>query len=274
MYVGLLTARFKNEKNLEQIAAYAGEAGYEALEIHTRHLDIRGVLDDGGETVRKLMQTHGLRISSIAHYVPFNGDGASPEPFVKDMTDVIAAAEALGVDTVCTLAGFETPGKTKMQTLREDVPDVFGPLAEQAARKNIRIAFENWFRSNLQHLDHFAACLDAIGKDNVGLNFDPSHLYWQRIDYLAALREFADRIFHTHAKDVALREDVLARVGVLDGSWWRYVIPGFGEIDWGRYILALREIGFEGAVSVEHEDSAFDSEGGFDKALRHLEQFV
>ena len=61
---------------------------------------------------------------------------------------------------------------------------------------------------------------------------------------------------------------------MLEGGWWRYVIPGFGEIDWGRFILALREIGYDGVISVEHEDRAFSHEEGFEKALTHLSQFV
>jgi len=274
MYIGLLTARFGKEMDLAQIAAYAGKAGYTALEVHTKHLPPRSVLDDDGKAVKAILEDTGVRISSLAHYEIFNRDGAAPDAFVREMGDVLAAAEVLGLDTVCTLAGFPGEGTSKLETIRQVLPDVFGPMAEQAAGRGIRLAFENWFATNLQHLDHFRALLEAVPNTNIGFNFDPSHLYWQQIDYLAAVAEFAERIFHVHAKDVALRADVLARVGVLDGGWWRYVIPGFGDIDWGRFILALREIGYTGAVSVEHEDGAFDAIEGFDKALVHLRQFV
>ncbi len=274
MYLGLLTARFGNDMDLAQIAAYAAGAGYAALEVHTRHLPPRTVLADDGKAVKTLLEGTGLRISSLAHYEIFNRDGAAPDKYIAEMGDVLAAAEVLGLDTVCTLAGFPEPGTSKTKTIGKVLPDVFGPLAEQAAGRGIRIAFENWFATNLQHLGHFDALIEAVPNENVGFNFDPSHLYWQQIDYLAAVAAYDKRIFHVHAKDVALRADVLARLGVLDGAWWRYVIPGFGDIDWGRFILALREIGYTGAVSVEHEDGAFDAIEGFDKALTHLRQFV
>jgi len=273
MYVGLLTVPFRDE-TLESIAQWAAEAGYAALEVHTRHLDPKAVLADDGKAVKNLLAATGLRISSIAHYEIFNRGGASPEPYVAKVKEVLAAAEALGLDTVCLLAGFPAEGKSKMDTIREDLPAVYEPLAADAAGRGIRIAFENWFATNLQHLDHFRALTEVLPAANVGFNFDPSHLYWQGIDYLAAVSEFGDRVFHTHAKDVALRKDVLARVGVLDGAWWRYVIPGFGDIDWGRFVLALREIGYDGVLSVEHEDKAFDAKAGFTAAVRHLSQFV
>jgi sugar phosphate isomerase/epimerase len=190
------------------------------------------------------------------------------------MMDVIAAADVLGLGVVCTLAGFPAEGKNKMQTIRECLPDVFAPLAEEAGKRGIKIAFENWFATNLQNLDSFKAITEALPQENVGFNFDPSHLLWQQLDHIAAVDEFKDRIFHVHAKDTAIRKDILGRVGVLEGGWWRYVIPGFGEIDWGRFILALREIGYDGVLSVEHEDRAFGAEDGFEKALTHLSQFV
>ena len=273
MYIGLLTARFADQMNLEQIASWAAEAGYAALEVHTRHIDAKAVLADGGAAVRKVLDATGLKISSIAHYSIFNRNSTA-EQYAEQMRDVLAAAEVLGLDTVCTLAGFPEEGKSKMETIREVLPPLFAPLADQAQKRGLKIAFENWFATNLQHLDHFQALLEAVPNENVGFNFDPSHLHWQGIDYLAAVAEFKDRIFHTHAKDVATYAAKLARIGVLEGAWWRYVIPGFGEIDWGRYILALREIGYDGAVSVEHEDSSFDACEGFEKALRHLSQFV
>jgi len=273
MHVGLLTARFPADKSFAEIARWAGEAGFAALEVATQHLAPGDVLADGGAAVKELLAETGLRISSLAHYQIFNRC-ASAEAYAAEMREVFAAAEALGVDTVCALAGFPVDGKSKLETIQDDVKAIFGPLAREAADRGLRIAFENWFATNLQNLDHFAALVEAVAQDNVGFNFDPSHLEWQQIDTLAAVEEFGDQIFHTHAKDVAIRRDKRARMGVLEFGWWRYVIPGFGEIDWGRYILALKEISYEGVLSIEHEDSAFEAEEGFEKGLVHLRQFV
>jgi sugar phosphate isomerase/epimerase len=273
MYAGLLTVRFGDTKNLEQIAQWASAAGYAALEVHTRHLPPADVLADGGAAVKKILEATGLKISGIAHYSCFNKN-TTPEEYQKVMCQTIDAAALLGVDVVCALAGFPAEGKSKTQTIREVVPGVFAPIVARAAEKKIKIAFENWFATNLQNLDHFRALVDALPQEHVGFNFDPSHLHWQQIDYLAAVEEFKARIFHTHAKDVAIRTHVRDRVGVLEGGWWRYCIPGFGEIPWGRYVLALRENGFDGVLSVEHEDRAFDAESGFAAALKHLSLYV
>ena len=273
MYLGLLTARFKEEKDLAAIASWAGKAGYKGLEVATRHLDLDSVLADDGVAVKKLLAQNGLRISSLAHYSNFNRNN-TPEKYTAQMGKVMAAAETLGVDTVCTLAGFPAPGKDKMKTIREDIPGVFTPIAEEAGKKGLKIAFENWFMTNLQHLDHFRALTEVLPQKNVGFNFDPSHLLWQEIDYIAAVEEFRDRIFHIHVKDVAVRRDRRSRLGVLERGWWRYVIPGFGEIHWGRFVLALKEAGYDGVLSVEHEDRAFDAESGFAAALKQLSAFV
>jgi len=272
--IGLLTAQFRDGWDLERIANWASKAGFAALEIHTRHLPPQDVLADDGAAVKKLLEATGLRISSLAHYEPFSAAVIAGDEYQQAMRDTIRAAEVLGLDVVCTLAGFPAEGKSKADTIREDLPGTFIPLAEYAADHGIKIAFENFFATNLQHLDHFQALFEAVPNDNVGLNFDPSHLYWQQIDYLAAVEEFKDRIFHAHAKDTAIYLQRRSRVGVLEHGWWRYVIPGFGEISWGRFILALREIGYDGVLSVEHEDGAFSAEEGFAKALQHLGQFV
>ena len=110
--------------------------------------------------------------------------------------------------------------------------------------------------------------------ENVGFNFDPSHLHWQEADYFAAVVRFRERIFHVHAKDVYIYHDRKAVTGVLGDGWWRYVIPGYGEIHWGRFIEALRDINYSGAVSVEHEDRTFGPEEGFVKAHKTLSQFI
>jgi sugar phosphate isomerase/epimerase len=274
VHIGLLTARFGEGWDFERVARWASRAGFAALEVHTHHLDPQETLADDGASVKKLLNETGLRISSLAHYGGFSADHIAGEDYRQMMRDTIRAAEVLGVDVVCTLAGFPAAGKSKEQTIRDILPDTFGPLAEDASGRGVRIAFENWFATNLQHLDHFRTLFEVVPNDNLGLNFDPSHLYWQQIDYLAAVEEFKDRIFHVHAKDAVIYPRRRARVGVLDGGWWRYVIPGFGEIPWGRFLLALREAGYDGVLSVEHEDGAFSAEEGFAKALQHLRQFV
>jgi sugar phosphate isomerase/epimerase len=177
------------------------------------------------------------------------------------------------VDTVCTLAGMPLPGKSKMDTIRQNLPAIFAPVLEDALRRNVRIALENWYATNIQHLEHWKALFEVLPQKNFGLNFDPSHLHWQGIDYMSAVNEFRERIFHTHAKDVSFDEAALRRVGVLD-RWWRYTIPGTGRIAWGEYIGKLRQVGYNGVLSIEHEDGSLSPEAGFVMGARFLRQLI
>lgn len=275
MDIGLLTAPFPAAKPLAEIADWAAKAGFSALEVSSgkgRHLDPAQVLADGGREVRRILERTGLRISGLEYYRGF--DHADPSAYVNEMRELIEAAQAVGATAVCTFAGFPAPGKSKEQTLREDCARVFSPLAEEAGRRGVKIAFENWYATNLQHLDHFRAAIEAMPHPAIGFNFDPSHLCWQGIDYVAGLEEFKGRIFHTHAKDVAISDARRARLGVLEGGWWEYVIPGYGVIPWGQWVRALRRVGYDGVLSIEHEDPAFDAETGFVRGLAHLESHV
>jgi sugar phosphate isomerase/epimerase len=274
MKIGVLTVPFGGQWSLDRIITWASANAIDCLEVSVpQHLD-PAALVDGSATVelKEELALAGVSISALAFYSPNincpDADARAKE--IATLTATVRAAEALGVDTVCTLAGMPLPNRTKTQTIREDLPGVFGPVAEEAASRGVQIAFENWFASNLQHLDHWAALFDVLPQENVGLNFDPSHLAWQGIDYLAAVTEFADRIFHTHAKDVAIDEAALRRVGVLERDWWRYTIPGTGRIAWGEYLGKLREIQFDGAVSIEHEDGTFGAEEGFLVGAKYL----
>ena len=82
------------------------------------------------------------------------------------------------------------------------------------------------------------------------------------------------RIFHTHAKDVTISRKRLSRLGCLDGGWWQYSIPGSGDVKWGEYVRTLRRVGYDGVLSIEHEDGAVGVEEGFVKGLRFLSTYV
>jgi sugar phosphate isomerase/epimerase len=124
--------------------------------------------------------------------------------------------------------------------------------------------------------------METIRDENFGFNYDPSHLVHQQCDYTIPVRRFSQRIFHTHAKDCLVDEQQRAYFGVLggkwyagaaEGGWWRYAIPGFGNVDWGRYIGLLREVGYKGVLSIEHEDSTFGPEEGFRHGASYLNPF-
>ena len=278
MEIGLLTAPFA-QKSLEWIVGFARENGFQALEVAagpgSDHLDTQRLTPARASEIKRLVAEAGVRLSSLAWYVNLlDPDEAKRAELSNDMQGVIQAAASLGVEVVCTMAGMPMPGKDRMRTIEEDFPGMFRPLVEFAAERGVRIAFENWTATNIQNLAHWQRVFEVVPHANLGLNFDPSHLLWQGIDYLEAVDRFRDRIFHTHAKDTEIKHHVLRWVGNQSSGWWRYVIPGYGEVNWPVYIARLRSIGYDGVLSIEHEDSAFGVEEGFVKGQRHLARYI
>lgn len=278
MYIGFYTALFRNEP-FERVVEFAKRAGFQALEVAcgvgSGHIDVQHVLRTGGGKVRQLIESSGLQISALAMYGnTLNPDLAERRRFLLALHKAIDAAAILGVEVVCTLAGMPMPNKTKMQTIEEDAPKAFKRLCEHAAERGIKIALENWYATNLQSLRHWERFFEVVNYDNIGLNFDPSHLVWQDIDYMYAAERFSNRIFHVHAKDTAILWHRRRYLGNQEHGWWRYVIPGFGVIDWGQLIGLLRSNGYNGVLSIEHEDAALPREEGLIKGLAYLRQFV
>lgn len=273
MQVGILTSPFGGEP-LENVIAFAGANGFDALEVAIgSHIDPMNLPDSRVAEIKNLLDTNKVVISSLAWYTNMTYTEGREET-AQYFRCIVDCAEKLDVDVVCTLAGMPVPGKDKFKTIEEDASVVFPPLVEYAASKGIKVALENWYATNIQGLAHFDKMFELVPHENFGLNFDPSHLIWQGIDYCAAVDRFAKRIFHTHAKDTEVRDDKLAYLGNQMGGWWRYVIPGFGRIKWGEYIAALRRNGYNGVLSIEHEDGALGREEGFIKGKNYLKMFA
>jgi sugar phosphate isomerase/epimerase len=119
------------------------------------------------------------------------------------------------------------------------------------------------------------AIFDSIPSPHLGLNFDPSHLVWQHIDYVRCVRDFGSRILHVHAKDTRIDGDRLYAVGSQGLGWHTAKIPGLGDVDWGRLFSALTDTGYHGAVCIEVEDRAFEgSLADRKRALRQSKRFL
>jgi len=274
LFVGFLTFPLGNWK-LKDLVDWASVNGFKGLEMGvspaSKQLDIDRVLSGGAGEVRRVLSGKDLQITSLAFYSVKILEDLQEQKFLEK---VLEAASILDVKVVCTLAGLPVEGKNKKQTLKEDFPKVFGPLVDKAREQGLKIALENWFATNLQGLDHFQAALEAVPDKTLGLNFDPSHLFWQHIDYVEAVHTFGTRIHHTHAKDTEVLKFRLREVGVLGEGWWRYRIPGWGSIDWNAYITALKEVKYDYVLSIEHEDQFFSPEEGLLRGKRFLEGFL
>lgn len=141
------------------------------------------------------------------------------------------------------------------------VVDLFGPLVELAEKNNVRLCLENCpLMGNIAISPVlWKKIFERLPSDHLGLAYDPSHLVWEMIDPYTPLLEFKDKIFHVHAKDTAIDRVKLARTGILtDFSWWSYRIPGRGELDWRQLLGQLIAEGYDGTISLEHEDAAYE----------------
>lgn len=275
MNVGMLTAPFGQEK-LETVLDFAEEAGITNLEViahpGSNHIDPARLSQSAVYEIRDALEARGLQISSLAYYTntTYPKNVRSVQAHAKKTID---AAAKLGVPTVCMLVGMPVEGMSKIDTIRKVVPKVFRPILDHAGKKGVNLAMENYFATCLQGLDTFECLFETVQDAHFGLNYDPSHLYHQECDHLLPVSMFAKRIFHTHAKDTLVDKAKRAKVGIYAGGWWRYVIPGFGNINWGEYIAHLRMNGYDGVLSIEHEDGSQSREEGFKRGAWYLEQF-
>lgn len=253
----------------------AARLGFDGIELPTGAFGDpwSGQPDRAGlEQARGLAGSHGVEITALAHYV-LSGSRASVEDVTASYERAFDAAEALGVRVIASMSGFDPDrdwaGNVALFAER------FGPVAERAEARGMRVAFENWmgywgrlpFRPvNMGGApDTWDAWFAAVPSSALGLEFDPSHLYWQGIDHVRALREYAGRVYHVHAKDTEMLPEKRYRGGV-NGDYFRFRIPGYGEIDWAAFISALGEVGYDGGVAIEHEDPVY-SGARFDEGL-------
>lgn len=274
MIVGFLTAPV-GDWSFQKLVNWASANGLKGLEIPvsptSRQIDINRVLSAGAGEVRRTLAGKGVEITSLAFYSLGILESSEDQKFLEK---VMEASSILDLKVVCTMAGGPVAGKDKKQTLKEDFPRVFNPLVDKAKEHGLKIALENWYATNLQGLDHFQIALEAVPDKTLGLNFDPSHLLRQQIDYIEAVHMFGDRIYHTHAKDTEILQFKLRQVGILGDGWWRYRIPGWGSVNWHAYISALKDVNYDYVLSIEHEDPLFGPEDGLLNGKRFLENLL
>jgi sugar phosphate isomerase/epimerase len=269
------------DRSLEDIAAWAGAGGYEALELAAwpslgdrpfTASHVKADAFDGAEEerVRKALSDNGLVLSALAYYDNnLAPDPAERESYHEHLRACIDVAAALGGVPVGTFIGRD-PGRSIAENVRE-AERVFPPLVEYAGERGVSLMIENcvmegWhpdgYPGNLAYSPELWEWMFSLG---LQLNFDPSHLLWLGIDPIEALRPYVDHVVHAHAKDAEIFESERNRYGFFgrtatreespwDMGWWRYRIPGLGEIDFRRYVDTLYEGDFGGVLSVEHED--------------------
>jgi sugar phosphate isomerase/epimerase len=281
---------------LDDVAAWAATAGFQGLEIaawpdepsrpwEASHIDVGRLGPEQAAGLRGALAAYGLEISALAYYENnLDADEARRERIHAHLRDVIDAAAALGCGLVGTFVGRDVTARVadNMRLAEKVLP----PLVEYASARGVRLVIENCPMEGW-HPDGYPANLayspelwEWVGSMGLYLNFDPSHLVWLGIDPVAALADHQDKVLHVQAKDVEVnaagrtRHSVFGRAldraaSPWDSGWWRYRVPGLGEVDWRRLVDRLYEGGYDGFVSVEHEDPVWG--GSPEKVKRGLE---
>jgi sugar phosphate isomerase/epimerase len=284
MKLGFLTAALPNN-SIDQAAQWGAESGFQAIEIAcwplekaarryagVTHIDVAMLDKTKAKEIRKMLDGYGLTISSLAYYPnPLHPEAEHRETVITHLKKVIEAAALLEVPVVGTFIGKDK-NKTVPQNL-EDYAKIWPPIVKFAKDHGVKIGIENcpmlfsydeWPGGN--NLASTPAIWrkmwEIIPDDNFGLNLDPSHLILQMIDYERVIREFSSKIFHVHAKDLHIDREGLYNNGVLSqGMGWQVPrLPGLGDVDWAKFIAALKSVGYDDVVSIEHEDRNYEGD--------------
>ena len=283
------------EESLESVFRIAADVGYDCVEVMcwpvgkaTRryagitHIDVDGFSASQAAEVRALTQRYGVQISGLGYYPnPLAPDNDESRTAVEHLKKVIAASAELGLGRVNTFVGRD-PAKSVEKNWPKFL-DTWQPLIEFAQQHCVKIGIENcpmlftedeWpGGKNLAHSPViWRKMFESIPSDHFGLNYDPSHMVFQQMDYLAPMRDFASRLFHIHAKDVRVDQHKLDQVGTLayPNLYHTPKLPGLGEVDWGRFFSVLGDAGYRGPVCVEVEDRIY--EGSLENRILALRQ--
>lgn len=291
MQLGFVSALL-GDLNFEEVLRHAADIGYDCVEVMcwppggpdrkyggVMHIDVTDFSQAHADDTRALCEKYGVQISALGYYgIPLSHEPDQARIACEHLPKVMDAAVKLGLPGINTFVGAD-------HTLNLDdnfakFKQVWPGLIKQAEERNLRVGIENcpmlyertWpFGLNLARTPAiWRQMFEIIPSPHFGLNYDPSHLVMQLIDPIVPIREFGARIFHSHAKDMRVERDKLNDVGSLVPPMDRCAakIPGLGDVDWGKFIGALSDVGFDGPVCVEVEDHAF--EGSLERRIQSL----
>lgn len=303
MKLGLISS-ILCDLTFEQMMDFCAEKGLECVEVAcwpkgkaerryagVTHIDVDTLDDEKVRYIRNYEEKSGVKISSLAFYPnTLDPDPEKRKANVDHIMKLIAASGKLGVNMVTTFIGRDQnkPIEENLETARE----VWTPIIKFAEENEVKVAIENcpmlfgrdqWpGGQNLMTTPAiWRKMFKMIPSPNFGLNYDPSHFVWQMIDYIKPIYEFKDKIFHVHYKDIKILPDKLNDCGIMAYPLDFMIpkLPGLGDVDWGKYVSALRDIGYNGCTCIEIEDKAFegsfaDTEKAIVLAEKYLRNFV
>lgn len=303
MKFGLLTA-ICDGMSFEEVVDFAAENQLECLEVAcwpqggaqrryagVSHIDVANLTAEKAVAIKNYCKERGVEISSLAYYPnPLDPDKEKREGYIAHIYKLMDASVLLGVNMITTFIGRDS--SKNVEENMELVKEIWTPIMRYAEEKGVRVAIENcpmlftddeWpgGQNIMTTPSNWRRVFEILDSPNLGINYDPSHFVWQQIDYIKPLYEFKDKIFHVHYKDIKVYQDKLRDVGVmaLPLEYMTPKIPGLGDVDWGKYISALTDIGYDGYSVIEVEDKAFeksldDAKKAVIQSARYLRNFI
>ena len=294
MQLGFVSAILP-ELSGQEVMQFAAGNGFDCVEVMcwpkgkaerryagVTHIDVENFGKAEAAQVNGWLGESGVSISALGYYPnPLTPDLAEAQVYSDHIKKVILAAEVLEIGVVNTFIGRDWQKSIDANWPR--FLEVWRPLIAFAEEHSIRIGIENCpmaFSNDEWPGGKNLAIAPAVWRrmfndipsDNFGLNFDPSHLVWQQIDIGQAIREFAGKFVHVHAKDARVDKHRLYEVGILGTPLQFHTpkLPGLGDVDWGQFYSHLSDAGYDGPVCIEAEDRAY--EGSLERRKASLVQ--
>jgi sugar phosphate isomerase/epimerase len=279
--------------SFEQVVDFASRHGFSHIEVMcwpkgkaTRryagvtHIEAESMTPDKAQEINAYCAAKGVTISALGYYPnPLDADLEKRQVYQDHLKSIISCAKLLGISTVNTFIGRE-----KNLTLPQNIElfkTAWSSILQHAQTNGIRIGIENcpmYFTYDEfpdgQNIAFNANVWDQLFASDyghvLGLNYDPSHLLWMQMDYLAPLQSHTHKLFHLHLKDATVHYDKLAKLGILATPLEYHTpkLPGRGQIDWAQYLKVLDKVSYTGALIIEFEDK--DYEGSIEKVTEGL----
>ena len=302
--LGFVSAILPN-KNLDEVLAFAQKEQFACVEVmcwpsenaDTRryagvsHISVDALSHDELLRLKDKLANQPVKISALGYYPnPMDPDEKQASFYRNHIKKIIKAASVLGIGNVNTFVGRDFTKNIDYNISK--FKEVWPEIIDLADSLNIKIGIENcpmFFSDdewpggkNLATTPKiWDQLFSIIPSSNFGLNYDPSHMVWQMMDYLYPIYAYKEKLHHIHLKDVKVYHDKLNQVGILANplEYHSPKIPGLGDIHWGSFISALNDVRYRGPIVIEVEDKAYEgSDDDIVKAIRsarnHLNQFL
>jgi sugar phosphate isomerase/epimerase len=293
MQLGFVSAILP-ELSIEHLLEFAAAEGFACVEVMcwpmgkadrrfagVTHIDVANLDKARAAEINRLCEKTGVQISALGYYPnPLDPDPEKSATVVAHLKTVIRAASLLGLKNVNTFIGRDWT-----KSVDDNWPrflKIWKPIIALAEKSGVRIGIENcamlYSQDEWPGGKNLAMCpaiwrrmFADIPSKNFGLNYDPSHALLLRFDPIQPLRDFREKLFHIHAKDIRIDERAANDWGImaLPKLYHHPRIPGFGQLDWAAFIGTLMEVGYDGPICIEVEDDTFGKTlEGRKKALR------